>query len=72
MDRLMEHGIDTRTFFVPMNEQPVFREMGLFGGERHPVAEELGRKGMYLPSSSGLEAGEIKFICDAIKDVGER
>ena len=64
-------GIDTRTFFVPMHEQPVFREMGLFEGARHPVAEELARTGMYLPSSSGLEAGEIKFICDTIEDIGK-
>ena len=70
MDRLMGHyGIDTRTFFVPMHEQPVFQDMGLFEGERHPVAEELGRKGMYLPSSSGLKEEEIKFICDVIKEI---
>jgi hypothetical protein len=30
----MENGIDTRTFFVPMYEQPVFRMMGLFEGGR--------------------------------------
>lgn len=54
------------------HEQPVFREMGLFGGERHPVAEELGRKGMYLPSSSELGAEEIKFICNTMKDIGKR
>ncbi len=72
MDRLIAYGVDTRTFFVPMHEQPVFLNMGLFEGERHPVAEELGRKGMYLPSSSELEVGEIKFICDAIKDIGKR
>ena len=69
MDRLMEYGIDTRTFFVPMHEQPVFRNMGLFEGERHPVAEELSRTGMYLPSSSGLKEEEIRYICDAIEEI---
>lgn len=49
MDRLMGHyGVDTRTFFVPMHEQPVFQDMGLFEGGRHPVAEELARTGMYV------------------------
>ena len=28
------NGIDTRTFFVPMHEQPVFRGIGLFEGGR--------------------------------------
>jgi perosamine synthetase len=43
--------------------------MGLFNGESYPVAEELARKGLYLPSSSGLKEEEIKFICDAIKEI---
>jgi len=43
----------------------------LFEGERHPVAEELGRKGMYLPSSSGLGEGEIRCVCDAIEKIKE-
>ena len=72
MDRLMECGIDTRTFFVPMHEQPVFQNMGLFEGERYPVAEELSRKGLYLPSSSGLKEEEIRCVCDAIKEIKEQ
>ena len=71
MDRLMEYGIDTRMFFIPMHEQPVFWEMGLFEGERYPVAEELSRKGMYLPSSSGLKENEIKYVCEAIVEIKE-
>ena len=42
MDRLVEYGIDTRTFFVPMHEQPVFRNRGLFEGGKYPVAEGRG------------------------------
>ncbi|MCK4347316.1 MAG: DegT/DnrJ/EryC1/StrS aminotransferase family protein [Thermoplasmatales archaeon] len=59
----------TRTFFVSMHEQPVFKKRGLFKGERYPVAEEISRKGMYLPSSSGLEKGEIKFVANTLKEV---
>jgi perosamine synthetase len=68
---LEKKGIETRTFFIPMHEQPVFQERGLFKGERYPVAEELSRKGMYLPSSSGLKEEEIRLICDAIKETKE-
>ena len=70
-DRLMKElekkGIETRTFFIPMHEQPVFQNRGLFNGERYPVAEELSRKGVYLPSSSGLKEEEIRYISDVIK-----
>ena len=69
LKELEKRGIETRTFFIPMHEQPVFRDMGLFKGEKYPVADELARKGMYLPSSSGLMEEEIKFICDTIKEI---
>ena len=54
MKRLHEKGVDTRSFFIPMHKQPAFERMGLFKTESHPVAEELGAKGLYLPSGSGL------------------
>jgi perosamine synthetase len=69
MNKLEKKGIETRTFFIPMHEQPVFQERGLFKREKYPVAEELSRRGMYLPSSSGLKEEEITFICDVIKEI---
>jgi len=74
LKELVKKGIETRTFFVPMHEQPVFQNMGLFkfNGESYPAAEELARKGMYLPSSLGLKEAEIRYICDAIKDIDKR
>lgn len=51
---LREKGVDTRLFFIPMNKQPVFRDLGLFEGEDYPVAEKLSQSGLNLPSSSGL------------------
>jgi len=69
MNELKEKGIETRPFFIPMHEQPVFHDMCLFEGEKYPVAEELARKGMYLPSGSGLKEEEIKYICDVIKNI---
>jgi len=29
-------------------------------------------KRIYLPSSSGLKGREIRYICDAIQDIGKR
>jgi len=70
MEKLKAKGIETRTFFIPMHQQPVFQEeMCLFKGESYHVAEKLSKEGMYLPSSSGLKEDEINFICDAIKEM---
>jgi perosamine synthetase len=73
MNKLEKKGIETRTFFIAMHEQPVFLNRGLFKfkGESYPIAEELARKGLYLPSSSGLKEDEIKYICEEIKEIKE-
>lgn len=69
MRRLAARRIGTRPFFWCMHEQPVFRRMGLFEGERHPVAENLARRGFYLPSGMALEAGQIDRVCEAVHEV---
>ncbi|MGB8707623.1 MAG: DegT/DnrJ/EryC1/StrS family aminotransferase [Dehalococcoidia bacterium] len=71
MDELRKKGIDTRTFFIPMHQQPVFQNMGLFNGESYPVAEYLGERGLYLPSSSGLTEKQIEQVCQAIGKIRE-
>ena len=67
--RLAEKGIETRTFFIPMHQQPVFANMRLFKRESYPIAEEFSQRGLYLPSSSGLSEEEIGYICGAIKEI---
>ena len=69
MVKLKEKGIETRTFFYPMHEQPVFQEMNLFKGEQYPVAEDLAQKGLYLPSGSSLKKEKIEEICQTIKEI---
>jgi len=69
MEKLKEKGIETRTFFIPVHQQPVFTDMNLFAGESYPVAEELSQKGLYLPSSSGLTTEQIEYICRTIKEI---
>jgi len=63
---LAERGVETRTFFVPIHVQPVYFEQ--FLGRRFPIAEELSRKGMYLPSSSGLSSEDIDYVCEIIRN----
>jgi perosamine synthetase len=69
MARLAKCGIGTRPFFWPMHEQPVFRRMGLFDGERHPVAERIARRGFYIPSGIALTDEQIERSAAAVKEV---
>lgn len=69
MARLAGAGIETRTMFIPMNQQLVFHRMGLFNRESYPVAEELSRKGLYLPSSSGLKEEQINYVCNVLSEI---
>lgn len=69
IETLANKQIETRPFFVPMDQQPVFQDMGFFKDETFPIAAELSRKGLHLPSSSGLEEREINYICNTIKEI---
>ena len=43
--------------------------MNLFVDEKYPVTETLSRKGLYLPSGSGLKKEEIEEVYKAIKEI---
>ena len=64
--RLAAQGIETRTFFCPMNQQPCLKEIPGFREVPCPVADELWRTGFYLPSTYTLTDGELDQIRDAI------
>jgi perosamine synthetase len=63
---LQEEGIETRTFFCPMNLQPCFQADPRLRLPSCPVAERLWETGMYLPSSPGLSADTVARIADLI------
>ena len=60
---LAEHEIETRTFFLPMHRQPVYKS-----GERFQVAEDLGQRGLYLPSSSHLTIEEKETVIHFVRE----
>lgn len=69
MARLAKLGVGTRPFFWPMHEQPVLRKLGLFGGERYPVAERLARRGFYVPSGLALTEQQRTAVAAALRQV---
>lgn len=62
---LDNEGIETRPLFYPVHTMPMYSTQY----QRHPVAENLGWRGMNLPSYPGLKTEEIEFICEKIKEV---
>ncbi len=69
MARLGKLGIGSRPFFWPMHEQPVFRNMGLFENDRHPVAERIARRGFYIPSGMAITEQQIGECAAAVKAI---
>jgi perosamine synthetase len=69
MSWLGKRKIGTRPFFWPMHEQPVFRRMGLFEGDRYPVAERLARRGFYVPSGVALTDAQVQEVAGAVREM---
>ena len=64
---LRADGIDTRTFFCPMDLQPCLREVPGFNGEPCPVADRLWETGLYLPSSTNLTDDDLRHIAGSVR-----
>ncbi|MEX1118623.1 MAG: DegT/DnrJ/EryC1/StrS family aminotransferase [Terrimicrobiaceae bacterium] len=65
---LARRGIETRTTFVPIHAQPIyFRENR---GRRFPVAEDICRQGLYLPSGANLKEAELDYVCRCLGELG--
>jgi len=64
-DYLKSHSIDTRPFFYPIHLQPLYEQQ--FRGESYPVAEELSKRGINLPSGNNLTETQVHRIVDVIK-----
>jgi perosamine synthetase len=58
---LQAAGIETRPFFYPVHTLPMYHT-----GQSLPVAEDLGRRGLNLPSGATLTPAQIDFICDTL------
>jgi perosamine synthetase len=65
-EALAARGIETRTFFVPLHIQPAYRESQL--GRSFPVAEWLGRAGLYLPSGPDIDEEAVARVAGAFTD----
>src|ERR1044072_8465866 len=67
MTSLREAGIDTRTFFCPMNPQPCLLSLPDFRAPPCPVADCASDNGLYLPSTYSLAEDVIKQVAGAVR-----
>ncbi len=58
---LAENGIETRPAFHPVHTMPMYIDE-----KTYPVAEDLGRRGINLPSYPDLSNNDIQFITSKI------
>lgn len=63
-DALRERGVQTRPFFYPATAFPYYHAVGDF-----PVAEDISKRGIILPSSINLTKTSVKKICQIFKEV---
>lgn len=61
---LAEAGIETRPVFYPIHMMPMYSHKY----QRHKVAEDLGWRGINLPSYPDLSQEQVQYICQALKD----
>jgi len=67
-DSLAKSGIETRTFFCPMNQQPCLESRPGFRKIPCPVADRLWERGLYLPSTQTLSEQTIKQVCESVRN----
>ncbi len=64
MKRLKDEGIDTRPFFYPISEMPMYVKNLNYN---NPFTKHLSERGLNLPSGVNLNNEDAKWICTTIK-----
>ncbi len=63
MQFLGDKGIETRPLFYPVHTMPMYAQKF----QKHPIAENLGWRGINLPSYPGLTNDNVLEVCSTIK-----
>lgn len=60
MNRLKENGVDTRPYFYPVSDMPMYSKANT------PVAHKVYPTGICLPSFYDLQEHEVQHVCETI------
>jgi perosamine synthetase len=66
---LHDQRIETRPMFVPLHSLPPYQQATV-SGRTLPVTDDLGTRGIMLPTYNTLSDADIDRICDAIAGIG--
>jgi perosamine synthetase len=71
MERLSEHGIDTRPFFHPLSSIPAYEdsEQAYIARQRNRVLYSISPYAINLPSALSLGKQQIETVCNILKKV---
>lgn len=69
--KLLERGVDTRPFFMPLHLMPPYLQ-GNAGPGDFPVSEALGESGLNLPTFGSMTDEQVSYVCDAIATIQRR
>jgi len=61
---LADAGVETRTWFVPLSRQPHLRR---YAEHRYPVADDLSRRGLYLPLYADMSDDDVDYVCQVVE-----
>ncbi len=61
-EHLAQAGIETRPVFYPVHTMPMYSQKY----QKHQVAEDIGWRGINLPSYPDLSEEQIEYICDTL------
>lgn len=65
LDQLRLSGVDSRAVFVPLCDLPIYR--GALVLKDYPVAREIGREVLFLPTFEEITVEQIEYICDVVE-----
>jgi perosamine synthetase len=67
MIELEKLGIDSRSTFLPIHRQPVYKDV--YKGQAFPVADSLSSRGLNLPSGNNTTVEEVERVCSIIGEL---
>lgn len=68
-DELLSYGVDTRTMFCPMGQQPALLKRNAVRPTDCPQADFLWANGLYLPSGLNLTEYDVDAICHVVQEM---
>ena len=69
MKKLLKYRIDTRPFFLSMNQQKIFKKLGYFKNKSMKNSEYISKNGFYVPSGLGISKSDIRYVCSVLNKI---